>query len=560
MTVVGTAACARDNLSNSNIETSTVTSPLVADQEQKLIGTDTTLFGGSVAISSDYAFVGSIEPKSFSGSVVVYQRSGSSWSKSQTLTEASGDGDLLGASLAVDGDTLVAGASMLENGTLPGRVYVYRRTGTKWSQTQTLQASAGYPFDGFGYVVALSQGVLAVLTTEGEAYAFQDSGGSFTKGTYLDISDMLATAIDTDGTRIAVGLPSHTGGGAVYVFDKTGSGWNSTMVKASDSVSGDKFGTSVLIRGNTLFVGSPRNTSKAVLGKVYVFKDSSVGWSATATLTASDGIIRDYFGMSLAWMDGALLVGAPYDGSSQAKAGAAYWFFERNGGWQEEGKIAASDGSVRNSFGIAVAMSSTRAIVGAGPNIPLGYNAVGARAAYVFSLQRQVGDPCTQNDQCSSASCVNSVCSGVPEGGTGGAAGAGGSGGAGGAGAAAGSGAAAGTSGLGGEGGTAGAGAMGGANNTAGNAGSGEPDGAVGKAGGAATGDQDAGVDTPAHEQFTDTTDVSGFYACSTIDAHGGRHPIGVVLGLGLIALSRRRYRDRSGALRPRSDSRNRFP
>jgi len=429
MTVVGTAACARDNLSNSNIETSTVTSPLVADQEQKLIGTDTTLFGGSVAISSDYAFVGSIEPKSFSGSVVVYQRSGSSWSKSQTLTEASGDGDLLGASLAVDGDTLVAGASMLENGTLPGRVYVYRRTGTKWSQTQTLQASAGYPFDGFGYVVALSQGVLAVLTTEGEAYAFQDSGGSFTKGTYLDISDMLATAIDTDGTRIAVGLPSHTGGGAVYVFDKTGSGWNSTMVKASDSVSGDKFGTSVLIRGNTLFVGSPRNTSKAVLGKVYVFKDSSVGWSATATLTASDGIIRDYFGMSLAWMDGALLVGAPYDGSSQAKAGAAYWFFERNGGWQEEGKIAASDGSVRNSFGIAVAMSSTRAIVGAGPNIPLGYNAVGARAAYVFSLQRQVGDPCTQNDQCSSASCVNSVCSGVPEGGTGGAAGAGGSGG-----------------------------------------------------------------------------------------------------------------------------------
>src|SRR3954447_6438940 len=62
-------------------------------------------------------------------------------------------GDLLGYSVALDGDTAVVGAPADANGT--GAVYVSRRSGDDWAQTGRLPASEGSSGDVLGPSVGI---------------------------------------------------------------------------------------------------------------------------------------------------------------------------------------------------------------------------------------------------------------------------------------------------------------------------------------------------------------------------------------------------------------------
>ena len=71
----------------------------------------------------------------------------------QTITAADGaQDDVFGDAVAIDGDTLVAGAAV--NGGR-GAVYVYQRVGDTWSQTAKLTATDAAPNDFLGASVAI---------------------------------------------------------------------------------------------------------------------------------------------------------------------------------------------------------------------------------------------------------------------------------------------------------------------------------------------------------------------------------------------------------------------
>ena len=57
--------------------------------------------------------------------------------------------------LPLDGDTALIGASYAGNG-WSGKAYVFKRTGTTWTQEAELTASDGQPEDQFGWSVAIS--------------------------------------------------------------------------------------------------------------------------------------------------------------------------------------------------------------------------------------------------------------------------------------------------------------------------------------------------------------------------------------------------------------------
>ena len=85
------------------------------------------------------------------------------------------------------------------------------------------------------------------------------------------------------------------------------------QLTASDGKSGDLFGNSVAVSGNTVVVGAydaagPGGNLEQ--GKAYVFTEPVSGWTnatQTAELTASDGKPGDWFGYSIA-IDGSTVV------------------------------------------------------------------------------------------------------------------------------------------------------------------------------------------------------------------------------------------------------------
>ena len=160
-------------------------------------------FGGSVSISGDYAVVGAPfddDKGSKSGSAYVFKRSGTSWVEEAKITASDGAPDnQFGGSVSISGDSVaVVGAwSDDDKGSKSGSAYVFKRTGTTWAQEAKLLPSDGATEDHFGASVSIS-GDYAVLgawgdddngLSSGSAYLFKRSGTNWTQEAKLLPSD-----------------------------------------------------------------------------------------------------------------------------------------------------------------------------------------------------------------------------------------------------------------------------------------------------------------------------------------------------------------------------------
>jgi hypothetical protein len=214
-------------------------------------------------------------------------------------------GDQLGWSVAVSGDTIVAGAPFRNVGpnVKQGTAYVFVMPAAGWAgatQTAELTASDGAAGDALGYSVAVA------------------------------------------GSTVVASAPGHTAGsnpgqGAAYVFVMPASGWaketQTAELTASNGARGEELGSSVAVAGNTIVAGAPFQTvgSHAEEGAAYVFAMPAAGWAGsltpTAELTASDGAAGDQLGYSVATSGDTLLAGAyRHKVGANAFQGAAYVF------------------------------------------------------------------------------------------------------------------------------------------------------------------------------------------------------------------------------------------
>jgi hypothetical protein len=347
------------------------------------------------------------------GAAYVFVRNGSSWTQQAYLKASNtGKGDLFGHDVAIDGDTIAVAAreeasratgvngNQNDNSAIgAGAVYVFTRNGVSWAQEAYLKASNTNFDDQFGYDVAISGDTIVVgayfedsnsvgvngnqadnaALFAGAAYVFTRSGTTWSQQAYLkasntDAYDLFGSSVDVDGDAILVGAPdessSATGvngnqssdsalqAGAVYLFERTGSTWSQqAYIKASNTDSGDKFGSDVAIDGDLLVVGAEGERSNSTFvdgnqfdnsansaGAAYIFARNGSAWTQANYLKPEGVTELDFFGESVA-LDGTTVVGgARYeDGSSTGVngnpwdnftngAGAAYVFeFEPNG-------------------------------------------------------------------------------------------------------------------------------------------------------------------------------------------------------------------------------------
>jgi len=355
-------------------------------------GANNDSFGNSAVISGDTAVVGSYDDDTVAGagagSVYVFVRSGSIWTQVQNLTASDGAaGDNFGYSVAMSGNTLVVGAE--RDDTARGSAYVFTRIAGVWTEQQKLTASDRSGFDLFGHSVAISGETIIAGAfgsnvpgndDAGAAYIYTRSAGIWTQQQKLaaadaGMQDNFGFSVGINADTVVVGayqddLTAGNDAGSAYVFTRTGTVWTQQQkLTASDAAEGDFFGNSVAISGNTIVVGAffddtPRGDSS---GSAYVYVRSGTVWAEQQHLTASDGASIDDFGYSVAISGNTIVVGAVGGNTtSGANSGTAY-VYTRNGTiWAEQQELSASaSASNEDFFGSAVAISENNIIVGA---------------------------------------------------------------------------------------------------------------------------------------------------------------------------------------------------
>jgi hypothetical protein len=127
------------------------------------------MFGVAVAVSGDTVVVSApgrtVGANEGQGAVYVYGLSGGSWVLQATVTASDGaTGDLFGAAVALQGDTLVVGARdrPVDGARQAGTVYVFTRSGGVWTQRAELTAPHPVENGWFGNAVCLDGGTLGV--------------------------------------------------------------------------------------------------------------------------------------------------------------------------------------------------------------------------------------------------------------------------------------------------------------------------------------------------------------------------------------------------------------
>lgn len=376
-------------------------------------------FGTSVALSSDgnTLAAGSIYADNSSltdfGAVYVFVRSDTTWTQ-QAKVQASDatSGETFGSAVALsaDGNMLAVGCPYdNDGGASAGSAYVFTRSGATWSQQVKLQASDVAAGDNFGISVSLSASgnTLAVGSAyddnsggsdAGSVYVFVRSGTTWTEQTRLQASDAAlanrfgnSVSLSADGRTMAVGAHNKSPGGYVYVYMQIGVTWlEQTRLQASNPVANDRFGYSVALSAdsNTVAVGAYVNDG----GSVYTYtavvpNPAEITWLEQRKLTASDAVMADIFGWSVAVSsDGnTLAASAIYDDNSGGtNAGSVYVFTRSGTTWTQEARIQAVDAAAYDYFGTSVALSANGNTLAVGAQGEDNLGGVDAGSAYVF--------------------------------------------------------------------------------------------------------------------------------------------------------------------------------
>ena len=211
--------------------------------------------------------------------------------------------------MAISGDTIAVGARRNDDaGSESGSAYVFNRSGATWSEQAKLTASDPAAGDHFGYYIAVEGDTLVAGarfnddagTNSGSAYVFTRSGTTWSEQAKLTADDaaaedMFGIGVSVEGDTVVVGARGHdddgADSGAAYVFTRSGATWTQAdKLTAGDAAAGDMFGGSVDISGGNIVVGAlGDDDAGSESGSAYVFEPSDEEPPETTIDSATDG-------------------------------------------------------------------------------------------------------------------------------------------------------------------------------------------------------------------------------------------------------------------------------
>ena len=328
-----------------------------------------------------------VPPSGFQrGRVYFFRRSASnpdSWNVAQTVDAPSGFMLNFGTSVALQGNTMVVGASYTNAGSNRfGRAYVYRRTSTtaNWVLQQEILSPVQDDNDRFGSAIALDGDTL-VISAPGvmKAFVFGFNGTNWvlaktlapagTPARTLVYGDSLALQGDTLVIGdMRSGIAADNSQGVVYLHRRNtgGSGqWGMTQkLKAPVPSASDEFGLAVALDGDVLAV------SKTEIRSVEIYSlnvtTGQATWRASLPRPVAPGVspesdFQSSFGLRLTVKGDYLLTGNGADNEFGPGAGAAFLFRRDPGSltrWTLIKKLAGDDIGDGTGFGIVSVMQN----------------------------------------------------------------------------------------------------------------------------------------------------------------------------------------------------------
>ncbi|MAJ28546.1 hypothetical protein CBD41_03895 [bacterium TMED181] len=334
--------------------------------------------GRSVAVSGGRVFVGAIGDDGggfLSGSVRSFKRGLSGYQLEHVFSGQSGAE--YGSSLAAEGSWLAVGASGL------GYIEMWKRDRFGWVYHSLISDPAGHDGDGFGSSLDLKDDLLIVgsptfLTDIGEAGCVtvwrRSSMGDWQFEERLLAQDRVegdnfGTAVSLDSVGgMLVGSPGRDSNGIdsgiAILYNGGQDGWFETARFGSFVAQpGDRFGTSVGLVEDHVFVGSPySNFSGPNSGQVVSYRRSNSIWILQPLINPDPGSTGTGFGATLA-IDGNLLaVGAPMDMGAEAMPSGRVNIYRYQQDWNLESSMFGHPGSF---LGTAIAVDKGMVFSGA---------------------------------------------------------------------------------------------------------------------------------------------------------------------------------------------------
>jgi len=325
-------------------------------QQPKLSASDrwtSDWFGYAAAISGDVALIGAYgndDNGSSSGSAYVFRFDGADWTEQAKLLPADGNaGDYFGKAVALRGNVAVVGAhGDDDNGLNAGSVYIFRYVDANWVQETKLLAADANAGDAFGGAVAIDGNTLVIGASNddhgdeldaGSVYVYHYEDANWTQEAKLpspdsNEADYFGCSVAISGNVIVVGTANDdengSNAGAAYIFHFNGSSWAmQAKLMTSDGDDFDYFGRAVGISSdaNTVVVGSYGDDDNgSAAGAAYIFRFDGSTWAEKAKLLTGDGEPGDWFGYALAISGDEAVIAAQFDDDKGSSSGSAYVF------------------------------------------------------------------------------------------------------------------------------------------------------------------------------------------------------------------------------------------
>ena len=229
-------------------------------------------YGTSVDIQGDYAIVGAIGASSRGGEAYIYYKNAGTWELQETLTHTTTNEDLFGSSVAIHDNIAFVGAYG-ENTT-----HIFERTATTWTETGTITPSGTVVTFG----IALDyDGENLIIGDEGNnsACIFKYNGTAWDeiaeiKGTDQTSTDHFGCSVKISSNFVVVGAWNKNSTGASYIFKNNAGTWSQTQkITPSNGSGNDRFGASVTIKNSTIIVGGFNHNSTAnQSGAIYIYE------------------------------------------------------------------------------------------------------------------------------------------------------------------------------------------------------------------------------------------------------------------------------------------------
>ncbi len=308
-------------------------------------------------------------------------------------------GDFFGASVAIDGDYVIVGATGIDMcGANSGAAYIYERMGVEWRLSQTLSPSDCEPEMFFGRSVDLSNRIAVVAASReffseeapNAVYVFERDTLSgrwvetarLTGGTAAE-EGAFATSASVDQGRILVTTAGDPAGGkfggSAYVFERdeaTGEWSESIRLEGDAPGAFGVFGAEGVLQDSILAVAASTYFQERP-GTVYIHRKTNGMWTREARIEGID----DFF-ISLDVDAGRVLAG---ESRSMRHASGSASIFERDGrkGWHRTHVLRPAIPYDAGAFGSEVALDGDYALI-VGFDEQLGFDFNVHRVVFVF--------------------------------------------------------------------------------------------------------------------------------------------------------------------------------